>query len=64
MPLLLLLIVGIGCLVMGGMWLGTIVEDIHEGNAIRFRQFAWAAGGIAYGIFCIISCIGHVSVVK
>ena len=63
MPLILLLIVGIFCLVMSGMWIGTIVDDIQNGEQLRFSQFGWAIGGLLYGIFCIIACFGHVAAV-
>lgn len=64
MPLILLLIVGMSCLVMGGAWAGTIVDDIQEDHEIEFVQIAWAIGGILFGAFCIIACIGHVAAVK
>lgn len=64
MPLILLLIVGISCLVIGGAWAGTIIDDIQEGNSLQLQQIVWTVVGIAFGIFCIIACIGHVAAVK
>ena len=63
MPLILLLIVGIFCLVLSGMWIGTIIDGIYNDENLQFSQFAWAIGGFLYGIFCIIACVGHVAAV-
>ena len=48
---------------MSGMWIGTIVDDIQNGEQLRFSQFGWAIGGLLYGIFCIIACVGHIAAV-
>ena len=64
MPLILLLILGILCLMMSGAWIGTIIDDIQNQEDFEPAQFLWAIFGFIFGVFCIIACIGQVSVVN
>ena len=64
MPLVILLIVGVLCLVVSGMWFGSITADISDGHEPTIGQFFWAIFGFVFGLYAIIACIGHVAGVK
>lgn len=64
MPLIILLIVGVLCLVVSGMWFGSIATDISDGRETTKSQFFWAIFGFLFGLYAIIACIGHIAGVK
>ena len=64
MSLIILIVVAILNLMLSGAWIGSIVTDRANDREVELPQYLWSIGCFVFGVYALITCIGHVAVVK